>query len=349
MSDLSGRGVGMDVVRTNLEQVGGRVQVESWPGQGTLFTLTLPLSLTVTRVLLAECNGLWLAFPANAVEELLIPSELTAAPAIPDFFVWEDHQVPLIPLGRWFQFSRLRQRLETNDSPTIDQPTVLLVVEGNQPLGLQVDRYWREQEVTLRPVEEGLPLPPGFSGCTLLADGRIVPLVDIPALLAWIRSQGSPPEPTSLAMSPLHASSGQRDLHDRECDQPTLLVVEDSVNVRRFLVMILEKAGFRVEQARDGQEALEQLQAGIPVQAVISDIEMPRLDGFGLLAQIRAHALHRQLPVFMLTSRSGDKHRQLAHTLGATAYFSKPFQEQELISSLRQVLQASAPTVLSGR
>ncbi|MCJ2542381.1 hybrid sensor histidine kinase/response regulator [Thermostichus vulcanus] len=338
VSDLSGRGVGMDVVRTNLEQVGGRVQVESWPGQGTLFTLTLPLSLSVTRVLLTECHGLMLAFPANAVEELLIPPEL-AAPELPTSFVWEDHQVPLIPLRQWFRFYRPQHRLETNDSPTIDQPTVLLVVEGNQPFGLLVDRFWREQEVTLRPVEEGLPLPPGFSGCTLLADGRIVPLVDIPALLAWIQTQGFPPKPAALAMSPLHSPS----------PQPTLLVVEDSVNVRRFLAMTLEKAGFRVEQARDGQEALERLQSGIPIQAVISDIEMPRLDGFGLLAQIRAHPLHHQLPVLMLTSRSGNKHRHLAHTLGASGYFSKPFQEQELIHSLRQVLQASTSTVLSGR
>ncbi|MFQ3585905.1 MAG: response regulator, partial [Cyanobacteriota bacterium] len=184
---------------------------------------------------------------------------------------------------------------------------------------------------------EGLPLPPGFSGCTLLADGRIVPLVDIPALLDWIQTQGSPPKPAALAMSPLHSPS----------PQPTLLVVEDSVNVRRFLAMTLEKAGFRVEQARDGQEALERLQSGIPIQAVISDIEMPRLDGFGLLAQIRAHPLHHQLPVLMLTSRSGNKHRNLAHTLGASGYFSKPFQEQELIHSLQQVLHAS--TVLSGR
>ncbi|MEN9230567.1 MAG: hybrid sensor histidine kinase/response regulator [Thermostichus sp. DG02_5_bins_236] len=339
VSELSGRGVGLDVVRTNLEQVGGRVQVESWPRQGTLFTLTLPLSLTVMRVLLAECNGLVLAFPANAVEELLIPSELTTGPESPDFFLWEDYQVPLIRLGRWFQFSQLRQRLDINDSPTIDQPTVLLVVEGNQPFGLQVDRYWREQEITLCPVEEVLPLPPGFAGCTLLADGRIVPVVDIPALLAWIQTQGSPPPlPSSHPGWP-----------GTEWERPTLLVVEDSVNVRRFLAMTLEKAGFHVEQARDGQEALEQLQRGLPIQAVISDIEMPRLDGFGLLAQIRSHPLHRQLPVIMLTSRSGNKHRQLAHSLGASAYFSKPFQEQELIHSLRQMLQASTPAVLKGR
>ncbi len=339
VSDLSGRGVGMDVVRTNLEQVGGFVQVESWPGQGTLFTLTLPLSLTVTRVLLTECHGLMLAFPANAVEELLIPPQLTT-PELPPSFVWEDHSVPLIPLGQWFRFTRPQQRPETEDTPTIDQPTVLLVVEGNQPFGLLVDRYWREQEVTLRPVEEGLPLPPGFSVCTILADGRIVPLVDIPVLLRWIQSNPALLHPSIHEPIPLPKSASH---------QKTLLVVEDSVNVRRFLAMTLEKAGFRVEQARDGQEALEHLQSGTPIQAVISDIEMPRLDGFGLLAQIRSHPLHNQLPVIMLTSRSGDKHRQLAHTLGATGYFSKPFQEQELIQSLRQLLHPIPPTVLAAR
>lgn len=331
VSELSGRGVGLDVVRTNLQRIGGQVQVESWPGRGTLFTLTLPVSLSVTRVLLTECQGLMLAFPANAVEELLIPPQLPA-----DSFLWEGEQIPLIPVGHWFRFARWQPRREIDETPLLDRPVVLLVVEDNRPYGLLVDRFWREQEVTLRPVEGGLPLPSGFSGCTVLADGRIALFVDPPALLSWLLAQRD--QPCQSARDPLP--------QPRFAAQPTLLVVEDSVNVRRFLAMTLERAGFRVEQARDGQEALEHLQRGIPIRAVITDIEMPRLDGFGLLAQIRAHPLYDQLPVVMLTSRSGEKHRQLAQRLGASAYLSKPFQEQELIQKLRQLLQpaSSAPS-----
>ncbi len=322
VTDLSGRGVGMDVVRTKLQQVGGQVQVETREGVGTLFTLTVPLSLTVMRVLLVESKGLLLAVPANAVEELLIPEGLQSGTPDAAYFAWEDYQVPLIRLSQWFHFARPQPRLETDETPIIDQATVLLVVEGDRPYGLQVDRYWRELEVTLRPVEGGMPLPPGLPTCTILADGRIVPLVDLSALLSWIETQGSPSrlaQPTVALTSP---------------SQKTVLVVEDSINVRRFLAMTLERAGFRVEQARDGQDALDQLRAGVRADAVICDVEMPRLDGFGFLAQVRADPTQTGIPIIMLTSRSGDKHRRLAATLGATAYFGKPFQEQDLLQTL---------------
>ncbi len=329
VSELSGRGVGLDVVRTNLEQIGGQVQVESWPGEGTLFTLTLPFSLSVSRVLLTECQGLMLAFPANAVEEVLLAPEPPA-----EAFLWEGEQVPLIPVGRWFRFARWQPRRESDETPLLDRPVVLLVAANNRPYGLLMDRLWREQEVTLRPVEGGLPLPPGFSGGTVLADGRIALFVDPPALLGWLLAQRD--QPCQPARDPLP--------QPRFAPQTNLLVVEDSVNVRRFLAMTLERAGFQVEQARDGQDALERLEKGVPIQAVITDIEMPRLDGFGLLARIRAHPLHSQLPVVILTSRSGEKHRQLAQRLGASAYFSKPFQEQELIQKLRDLLQPASTT-----
>ena len=118
---------------------------------------------------------------------------------------------------------------------------------------------------------------------------------------------------------------------------PTILVVDDSINVRRFLALTLEKAGYQVAQAKDGQDALDKLSAGLTVQAVVCDIEMPRLDGFGFLARFKADSTFEQIPVTMLTSRSGEKHRQLAMSLGATAYFSKPYNEQALLQTLRQL------------
>lgn len=116
------------------------------------------------------------------------------------------------------------------------------------------------------------------------------------------------------------------------------MVVDDSINVRRFLALTLEKSGYRVQQAKDGQEAMEKLQDGLAIAGVICDIEMPRLDGYGFLAQVRAQQRFRSLPIMMLTSRSGDKHRQMAFSLGASAYFSKPFQEQELLQTLKSFL-----------
>ena len=119
----------------------------------------------------------------------------------------------------------------------------------------------------------------------------------------------------------------------------TVLVIDDSINVRRFLALTLEKAGYRVEQAKDGRDALEKLQAGLAVQAVICDIEMPRLDGYGFLAHVKSDPSCKHFPVIMLTSRSGPKHRQLAMNLGANDYFSKPFREQELLQTLKQLIQ----------
>jgi two-component system, chemotaxis family, sensor histidine kinase and response regulator PixL len=124
--------------------------------------------------------------------------------------------------------------------------------------------------------------------------------------------------------------------------QPLVMVVDDSVNVRRFLALTLEKAGFRVEQAKDGQHALEQVRSGLPIQAVICDVEMPRLDGFGFLANVKAMPMAQDIPVVMLTSRSGDKHRKLALSLGASDYFSKPFREETLIETIRQLIAVPA-------
>jgi chemotaxis family two-component system sensor histidine kinase/response regulator PixL len=117
-----------------------------------------------------------------------------------------------------------------------------------------------------------------------------------------------------------------------------VLVVDDSINVRRFVALTLEKAGYLVEQAKDGQEAVEKLQAGLSTQAVVCDIEMPRMDGYGFLATVKGQSQFKNLPVLMLTSRSGDKHRKIAMSLGANGYFSKPFKEQELLASLTQLI-----------
>jgi two-component system, chemotaxis family, sensor histidine kinase and response regulator PixL len=174
-------------------------------------------------------------------------------------------------------------------------------------------------------------LPTGFAGCTILGDGRIVPLVDAISLLTWIEDQ-------QASSTKLPAWDDLPPVAEPANAAAMIMVVDDSINVRRFLALTLEKAGFRVEQAKDGQHALEKLQAGLPVQAVICDVEMPRLDGFGFLAHVKSKPEFKQIPVVMLTSRSGDKHRNLAMTLGATEYFSKPFREHELLQTLKRLI-----------
>src|SRR4028119_1109361 len=351
---LSGRGVGMDVVRNNLKLIRGDIRVDTAPGRGTTFTLTVPFTLSVARVLLVESNGMLLAFPTDVIEEMLLleREQILTTPGS-EVLNWEGEMVPLTRLSAWLTFYCPRRIATPEGVPTISAPTVLMISQGDQLVALQVDRCWGEREVAIRQVEGTLSMPPGFASCTILGDGKVVPLVDATSLLRWIASSDRPES---------------RDVinHDKSCDPPTkkpllstaykdnppaeaipqsqkdtILVVDDSINVRRFLALALEKAGYLVEQAKDGQDAVEKLLGGCKVEAVICDIEMPRLDGYGFLARIKSDPAYERLPIAMLTSRSGDKHRQLAMTLGAAAYFSKPYNERELLRIMRQLITES--------
>jgi len=332
VTELSGRGVGMDVVRSNLNVIGGSVRVETEFGQGTTFVLTVPVSLSIARVLLFESNGLQMAILTSAVEEILLIKDTSIyTVANQEVLDWQGYSVPLLKLGDRLHFSRPQFQVETENRPIVDEPLMLVVTRNNVPFGLQVDRYWGEQEVTIRGLQSPIPMPAGFMGCAILGGGKLVPLVDIDSLLTWsIADIDAPPSKTLT----LPSERGDR--------RATVLIVDDSINVRRFLAMTLEKSGYRVEQAKDGLEAMEKLRKlqTLPkssrVKAVICDIEMPRLDGFGFLVQSRGDENCKSIPVMMLTSRSGSKHRDLAMRLGASAYFAKPFKDNELLQTLSQ-------------
>jgi two-component system, chemotaxis family, sensor histidine kinase and response regulator PixL len=339
---LSGRGVGMDVVRDRLRQVQGEIKVDTQSGLGTTFTLSMPFTLSVARVLIAESHGMLMAFPIDAIEEvLLLPPEQVIANAGSEAFTWENTMVQLIRLSQWLQFRRAYQPEGLENQASINAPTVLLLTQGSQLVGLQIDRSWGEQEVAIRKVEGGLPMPAGFSNCTILGDGRVVPLVSVSELLHWIAScERSQVDTAMRSPSPSTALPSETIGYGER--QPTVLVIDDSINVRRLLALTLEKAGYQVAQAKDGQDALDKLSAGLQVQVVICDIEMPRLDGYGFLAKVKASPPLERIPIAMLTSRSGEKHRQLAMSLGASAYFSKPYNEQALLQTLESLVELEA-------
>ncbi|KAB8331965.1 hybrid sensor histidine kinase/response regulator [Scytonema tolypothrichoides VB-61278] len=340
---LSGRGVGMDVVRSNLKQVRGDVKVDTVAGRGTTYTISVPFTLSVARVLLIESNRMLLAFPTDAVSEIfLLNHEQVFTMATSEVLNWQGNMLPLIRLGRHLEFNCPRYdnpNLET--PPAINASSILIVNQGNQLVAVQVDRCWGEQEVAIRRVEGNIPLPSGFSNCTILGDGRVVPLVNTNELFYWIVTNERIPRTNQLP-SPRLKTAFLTPADDQSLlpsnQKGTVLIVDDSINVRRFLALTLEKGGYQVEQAKDGQDALEKLQGGLRVQAVICDIEMPRVDGYGFLGRIKSNTDFRDIPVAMLTSRSSDKHRQLAMQLGATAYFSKPYNEQELLKTLDEII-----------
>ncbi|MGB3614770.1 MAG: hybrid sensor histidine kinase/response regulator, partial [Elainellaceae cyanobacterium] len=360
VTDLSGRGVGMDVVRDGIKQLQGEISVDTQLNQGTTFTLSLPFTLSITRVLLVESTDMLLAFPTDVIEEMTAVSPEQILKGVGgEVLEWEEQVVQFVRLHQWLRFNCPRSLESPEAAPSIKESTVLMVTHNDQVVGLQVGRCWGEQEVAIRYVEGSLPMPPGFSSCTILGDGRVVPMVNVSELLRWIISderdrnasaqveQSSPTEqPTAVNLLPGYESptapshqSGPLLPTPSTSHKPAVLIVDDSINVRRFLALTLEKAGYRVEQAKDGQDAVDKLTGGLAVQAVLCDIEMPRLDGYGVLARVKSNPSLAQIPIAMLTSRSGDKHRKLAMSLGAAAYFSKPYNEQVLLQSLRQMVE----------
>jgi two-component system, chemotaxis family, sensor histidine kinase and response regulator PixL len=352
VTELSGRGVGMDIVKTSLQKIKGSISVDTEVGRGTTFTLAVPFSLSVIRVLLVESGNLQMAVPIDEVEEMLLldPDKVSVQNG-KRVLQLDDVLIPLVQLKDGFSFSRPVLQSDLDSTPKINQPMVLLVEQDDEVVGIQVDRYWGEQEVTIRQVEGMITLPSAFVGCTILGDGRIAPLLDPLSLLNQIKSIDWEKEASSAVAEIMPHPQPVTPSEPPErygTSQPLVMVVDDSVNVRRFLALTLEKSGFRVEQAKDGQQALEILQTGLPIQAVICDIEMPRLDGYGFLANRKSIPSAINLPVIMLTSRSGDKHRKLAMSLGAQAYFSKPFREYDLLQTLNRLIEySSTPALLS--
>ncbi|MDJ0617313.1 MAG: hybrid sensor histidine kinase/response regulator [Calothrix sp. MO_192.B10] len=344
VTTLSGRGVGMDVVRNNLQQVRGDIKVDTELGHGTTFSLSVPFTLSVARVLLVENNRMLLAFSTDVVEEMfLLQKELIFPMANREMLNYKGSMLPLIRLEQYLKLNCPQyDHYELETPAAINATSVLIVNTGNQLAAVVVERCWGEQEVAIRHVEGNIPLPKGFSNCTILGDGRVVPLVNINELLYWIANHEDTPKNSQSQSARLKTvflkPADNQPVEIPRKNKGSILIIDDSINVRRFLALTLEKGGYQVEQAKDGQDALEKLANGLRVQAVICDIEMPRIDGYGFLGRVKSNKDLKNIPVAMLTSRSSEKHRQLAMQLGAQAYFSKPYNEQELLRTLEGIM-----------
>ena len=327
---LSGRGVGMDVVRTNLKEVRGDVKVDTQPGKGTTFTLRIPFTLSILRVAIVEQDAIIFAIPADNIKELMPYNPgIISTSETGKSMSWNQNTIPVIEVEDILTYRRSHKAQSLTGTPTINR-TMILVVGNESYVALKISRFWDEQELTTRAIDSPLPLPPGIVSSVVFGDGKVVPLIDPIAL--------KDASVDVIREDRIDLDSGSADLNLSSIK--TILVVDDSINVRRYLSMILEKAGYLVEQAKDGREALDKLAGGLEVQGIICDLEMPRLDGYGVLEEIKEIPKFRDLPIAMLTSRSNDKHRKLAMNLGAAAYFTKPFNEQRLLLKLTELLPA---------
>ncbi len=330
VSDLSGRGVGLDVVRTNLRTVRGTVKVDSRLGKGTSFIIKLPLLLSITEALMVKTDRNKIAVPLDAVEEILHikASEVHTAGNQPMLW-WRDEFIRLVRLQDLLEYSVLGPDAPSPDPLTQDHIPVLVLASSEGMLAVAVERLIGQQEIVVKPLPPPLSKPRGVLGSTILGDGKVVTILDVDDLVGQPLTNSSI-VPVSDRVAHLAPTSTQA---------PQILVVDDSYTIRQLLSLMLTRARYRVVQAKDGMDALEKLQNGLDCSLAIVDIEMPRMDGFELLRSMRSTQRFAKIPVAMLTSRSGEKHRQMAMELGANQYFTKPYSEAQLLEAIPKLLK----------
>ncbi len=337
--DFSGRGVGMDVVRTSLSEIRGVINTDSTSGKGTTFTIRLPLTLSISKALCCISDRARIAFPMDGVEDMLdLPKERIQTneeghPCI----AWRDTLLPLHPLTDLLGYNRHLSRGNVYGGTQEDDiiSVVVLRSAGNY-LALQVDNVLGEQEIVIKQLEGPVPKPIGVAGATVLGDGRIMPIADVLELIDL--SMGRIRKDSSGALWDQGSPTGLTEPVVVKTE-PMVLIVDDSITVRELLSMTFNKVGYRVEQARDGQEAWEKLRSGLPCDIVFCDIEMPRMDGLELLSRIQKDPNLSTVPIAMLTSRGADRHRQMAASLGASGYFTKPYLEEALLDAAQRMLK----------
>jgi len=321
ISDISGRGVGLDVVRTNVARLKGTLGVASEPGVGTTFTIRLPIMLAVTRALLVRSGTQTFAIPLPVVEQVaFFRKELVSTIGERELLDLGDTAYPVLHLNRALG-------LATGGEPA-PGARALIVGNAERRVALVVDELIGQQEIVVKRLGRHLQSVAGVAGATILGSGQVVLILNVLDLIGagrTVREAPALPQPLR-SQGTAHGGLGGR----------VALVVDDSLSVRRVLTRTLERDGWQVLGAKDGVEALEILSWARP-QVAILDIEMPRMDGYELLALIRGGAEHRDLPIAMLTSRAGEKHRRKALDLGASAYLIKPFEESELLRTLREL------------
>jgi chemosensory pili system protein ChpA (sensor histidine kinase/response regulator) len=324
VTQVSGRGIGMDVVRAEITALGGRVGVSTRPGRGTTFLVYLPLTLAVAQAVLVRAGGRLWALPAPMVEQV----QHVKADALVDLYVqrrveWQ---------GTTYPFHYLPRLL--GDSQQIPESgrhnAVLLLRSGQNVAAVHVDEMVGNQEVVVKNTGPQLARVSGIAGATVLGNGEIlliinpVPLAQRTAVPAFDpNAERVAPEVPRMALA--HAG------------RPLAMIVDDSLTVRRVTSRLLAREGFDVLTAKDGIEALELLDAEMP-DVILLDIEMPRMDGFEFARTIKGKPEKSRIPIVMITSRTAEKHRSRAKDLGVDLYLGKPFQEEELLKHLREML-----------
>ncbi|MDT7516655.1 Hpt domain-containing protein [Rhodoferax mekongensis] len=342
VTELSGRGIGMDVVRAEVHALGGRIETQTQANAGTTFKLVLPLTTAVTQVVILRMGEFSIGVPANIMETVLrVPAAQLDTAYAQQAFSFGEEQVPFFWGGALLQVSA-----KSTDAGGKTLPVAIFRSAG-QRLAVHIDEVLGNREVVVKNLGPQLARLPGLAGMSVLASGAVV-LIYNPVALASVygdqaRGLGTEATPVNALLEttsdvPVKAAATVAS----GTQLPLVLVVDDSITVRRVTQRLLKREGYRVALANDGLQALEKLQEEIPA-VVLSDIEMPRMDGFDLARNIRADAKLQGLPIIMITSRIAEKHREHARELGVDHYLGKPYSEDELLGLVRGYCSVAVP------
>ncbi|MDZ7964134.1 MAG: response regulator [Nostoc sp. DedSLP03] len=376
VSEISGRGMGLDIVRTQMHALNGSISVQSLPNQGTIFILKIPFSMTTEKLMLVQAKGVVYGLMLDSIEKILIPSEhqIKEIEGKKVLHLNIDNDETMVSLRQLSKLINYNGSFINNENPNntsnTQNPSIaknpVLLLQGNKgKIALEVDQIIGEQELVIRPLGNAIAPPKYIYGCSSLASGNLILVID-----ALLLIKSSEIQQTTLDIRPLPvasvsnikalpisghtfsstpllaASTSTKTIETQPSDSQepdykspkVVLVVDDAISLRQTLSLTLQKSGYQVIQAQNGVEALEKLQLHPEIKVVVSDLEMPRMNGFELLSNFRQYTNLAKIPVVILTSRSAEKHRQLAKELGAKAYLTKPFLEHEFISKIKELM-----------
>ncbi len=333
VSDMSGRGMGLDIVRSQINRLRGNIQVETLQGQGTTFTLRLPLGLSLVTLLICAIGENLVAIPANDVLDIFPYAEAQISHSGNSIEIaWRKKFIPLIHLKQTLPYSY-------SSNEVLNSKVCLVLDRSDVPIAVAIDILIEERQLILKPFDRSVATPNYLAGCTILGTGQVVPVL-IPDNLNALILENNIRHSRKIKNQVSNNSNQKTSQEANQTSVKTVLIAEDSIATRNMLERVLKQLDFEVIACRDGQEAIDVLnRVQGKVTMVISDVEMPRVNGFNLLQTIRTHDLWHTLPVVMLTSRTGDRHRQKALSLGASGYLSKPIVVGELIECLGELIQ----------
>ena len=324
VTQVSGRGVGMDVVDSEIKQLGGVLDIDTVQGKGVEFTVRLPLTLAINQALLVSAGEDVFAVPLASIEGVV---RMTGY-ELQRFY---DSSNSLYEFnGVEFELKHLGGLLtgyQPDYSKQLQLFPVLLVRVGDQHFALHVDDMLGRREIVVKPVGLQIGAVRGISGATILADGRVVLILEMSALVA-AESLFKPHVPVEIEAEPVVET------------KKTIMVVDDSITIRKITERMLKRYGIEVILAKDGVDATSQLQENIP-DLMLLDIEMPRMDGFEVATFVRNDARLKDIPIIMITSRTGAKHKEKAMKIGVNQYLGKPFQEDDLLSNINEILHTA--------